>query len=86
LISDDSVIFSDEGGNRKFCKEKPMDSFDFKRVEEELQEQLKPGVIGFPGLVQQQGWSTGGFNGTNPDNGGSPYLKHNKLLFATVYV
>jgi hypothetical protein len=40
-----------------------MDSFDFKRVEEELQEQLKPGVIGFPGLTQQQGWSSAGYNG-----------------------
>jgi hypothetical protein len=35
-----------------------MDSFDFKRVEEELQERLKPGSIGIPGLAQQQGWSS----------------------------
>lgn len=36
-----------------------MDSFDFKRVEEELQERLKPGTIGgIPGLSQQQGWSS----------------------------
>jgi len=38
-----------------------MDTFDFKRVEEELQEQIKPGGIGLPGLQKQQGWSSASF-------------------------
>jgi hypothetical protein len=42
----------------KTLKEKPMDNFDFKRVEEELQEHIKPGGIGLPGLQRQQGWSS----------------------------
>lgn len=43
---------------KKSYKEKPMDTFDFKRIEEELQEGLKPGLIGFGGLSQQRGWSS----------------------------
>lgn len=35
-----------------------MDTFDFKRIEEELQEGLKPGLIGLQGLSQQRGWSS----------------------------
>lgn len=35
-----------------------MDTFDFKRIEEELQEGLKPGFIGLTGLTQQRGWSS----------------------------
>lgn len=36
-----------------------MDSYDFKRVEKELQERAKPENIGLlPGLSQQQGWSS----------------------------
>ena len=43
---------------RKSYKEKPMDTFDFKRIEEELQEGLKPGLMGLTGLTQQRGWSS----------------------------
>jgi len=39
-------------------REKPMQSFDFKMVEEELQSNLTPEEIGIRGLRQQQGWSS----------------------------
>jgi len=55
------VEFSDEQVRRKSYKEKPMDTFDFKRIEEELQEGLKPGFIGFSGLNHQRGWSSPAF-------------------------
>ncbi len=48
------------------CSEKPMDSYDFKRVEKELQERARPENIGLiTGLSQQQGWSSACYGGTS---------------------
>ncbi|XP_069689778.1 autophagy-related protein 2 homolog B isoform X2 [Periplaneta americana] len=44
---------------RSRCVEKPMDSSDFHRVEQELQQQLHPlSVVRTKGLQYSQGWST----------------------------
>jgi hypothetical protein len=43
-----------------------MDSYDFKRVEKELQERARPENIGLiTGLSQQQGWSSACYGGTS---------------------
>jgi len=44
---------------RSRCTEKPMDSADFHRVEQELQQQLYPmSALHTKGLQYTQGWST----------------------------
>lgn len=58
------VFSRDEQMRMKAYKEKPMDTFDFKRIEEELQEGLKPGLIGLSGLTKQRGWSSPVFGNT----------------------
>ncbi|CAL8111003.1 unnamed protein product [Orchesella dallaii] len=78
----------DEQIRRKSYKEKPMDTFDFKRIEEELQEGLKPGFIGFTGLNHQRGWSSPAFADDSDDeflplrhNGGCMYQSNSSTNF-----